>query len=98
PLTSTLFPYTTLFRSELHLPSRRQCVLRVQRDDAAGDDARARPAGPRAHGEVDVRFRLLISTSDFFLLTSHFFSSYSPRGTIARSEEHTSELQSRFDL
>src|SRR5699024_12754440 len=67
PPTSTLFPYTTLFRSDLH---RR----RMERHQGAvgprmGLPARRRPLRrARAHHERD------------------------------RSEEHTSELQSRFDL
>src|SRR5437868_10995798 len=52
PPRSTLFPYTTLFRSRVALPRRRR---------------RAHRARPR-------------------------------RATPSRSEEHTSELQSRFDL
>src|SRR5437868_11939019 len=56
PPTSTLFPYTTLFRSEL-----------------AAMPATALPPGPRGR-----------------LLSGHIGE--------FRSEEHTSELQSRFDL
>src|SRR2546428_7503227 len=67
PPSSTLFPYTTLFRSE---PPRRREGVRVQ--GARG----ARPVG--GHGEP------------------------APQGSAGgpqapRSEEHTSELQSRSD-
>src|SRR5438067_9437715 len=55
PPSSTLFPYTTLFRSRCEPPQRRSLPLRDH----------SRPQGP----ERDTR-----------------------------SEEHTSELQSRFDL
>src|SRR5699024_11342441 len=58
PPRSTLFPYTTLFRSDQPAPRGR---------DAAGADRR-----PARHQR--------------------------PRGRERRSEEHTSELQSRFDL
>src|SRR5438067_9132522 len=56
PPRSTLFPYTTLFRSPV---------------EAAGDKVSAVPFD-RRHGEI--------------------------RDFRVRSEEHTSELQSRFDL
>src|SRR5437868_8282814 len=62
PPTSTLFPYTTLFRS---------CTLR--RDTAPGESGSAPPTGSPAVPAWPCR-----------------------AGT--RSEEHTSELQSRFDL
>src|SRR2546421_6332476 len=76
PPRSTLFPYTTLFRSE---------------NDAAlvlGGDAQAREDGDEGDDEDDddqpdrKRVHLLL------LL----------RLTVLRSEEHTSELQSRSDL
>src|SRR5690349_21983970 len=60
PPRSTLFPYTTLFRS------------------ASADEALAR----LARGGIDV------------VALDHFLAS----GTGLRSEEHTSELQSRRDL
>src|SRR5438874_9705677 len=59
PPRSTLFPYTTLFRSYAGAGARADCARRAPQ---------ARPAG-RA-----------------------------PRAQSARSEEHTSELQSRRDL
>src|SRR5438067_6268450 len=59
PPRSTLFPYTTLFRS-------------------------MRPGGVRAS---------VVSTS-----TTTKSVSRSARASASRSEEHTSELQSRFDL
>src|SRR3712207_7515925 len=88
PRRSTLFPYTTLFRSE-------------PEGDVAGDAARARtprrppvhagtrPVAPdeRPHAVVDARGRLVGAAAhgrDALLApASH------------RSEEHTSELQSR---
>src|SRR3712207_7418774 len=61
PPRSTLFPYTTLFRSPEHVVGRAdRCV-------------RAVAAGHRRDGQVDVN----------------------RTGRILRSEEHTSELQSR---
>src|SRR3712207_8708427 len=69
PPRSTLFPYTTLFRSEggLHL---------LGQPEATPSDARG-PAPGGADGDV--------------LVLGH-------RGLDARSEEHTSELQSRHYL
>src|SRR5699024_12396138 len=62
PPASTLFPYTTLFRSH-QIPARHGPGLDHRRDEGL------RPARPRR-----------------------------PEPFISRSEEHTSELQSRFDL
>src|SRR2546422_7860187 len=67
PPRSTLFPYTTLFRSH-------------QESDRVDLDARrARVAGPRRPC-VGMRYRHL------------------RRARLGRSEEHTSELQSRLHL
>src|SRR5438067_3904780 len=72
PPRSTLFPYTTLFRSRRH---RRDPHQSAERGDA--QDHSARPIGvqPSQEGGEGKRDR----GGD-------------------RSEEHTSELQSRFDL
>src|SRR5437868_11993062 len=73
--TSTLFPYTTLFRSEITGNDDDIAGLKcVGRNALAGQLAGTAPLdGPRLHGAA------LVFTFD-------------------RSEEHTSELQSRFDL
>src|SRR2546422_3862006 len=65
PPRSTLFPYTTLFRS-----LREAIKWQSRRWDVAGDAARARL----------------------------YRSLYGLRGAVERSEEHTSELQSRLHL
>src|SRR3712207_8898914 len=65
PPRSTLFPYTTLFRS--------QQALQVRRD--AEDEARAEPALLRDGHRVEVVANI--------------------GRAVERSEEHTSELQSR---
>src|SRR5438067_7290740 len=65
PPRSTLFPYTTLFRSDACLPS----------------------SSPRCRDCL--RRRAILPRAD----QSSFF-----RREQSRSEEHTSELQSRFDL
>src|SRR3712207_8471036 len=85
PPRSTLFPYTTLFRSRLLVPHAgqaeavdgREAGALANRDMEGGDvrvtDERLRVGGD--HVEVDVRDRLGRAEP--------------------RSEEHTSELQSR---
>src|SRR2546428_9079043 len=83
PPRSTLFPYTTLFRS----PERDHG--RVVADDAAADDhdLARRNAGDAAEQEPAAALRLLEEVGAGL------------RGeAAARSEEHTSELQSRSDL
>src|SRR5438874_4047997 len=79
PPRSTLFPYTTLFRSQGRDRSAREIRRRGAQGESFGDDARRRPvlAGDRRR-RADQR---------------------AARATRpARSEEHTSELQSRRDL
>src|SRR3712207_6888926 len=75
PPRSTLFPYTTLFRSR---PPRRQVPLRHEHEEPLDlrrrEDARGPAAGRPAHARRRVRER---------------------GGPDERSEEHTSELQSR---
>src|SRR5438067_2862075 len=71
PRRSTLFPYTTLFRSE------------------ALTSAGARPADVAAIGITNQRETTIV----WDRVTSEPICN-----GIVRSEEHTSELQSRFDL
>src|SRR5207249_10896213 len=80
PPRSTLFPYTTLFRSRRYPHDRTQCCLRS-------------PV-PAGNGRISnacrrklCRIRHLQSRNISSRLTARL-----------RSEEHTSELQSRFDL
>src|SRR5690349_24718675 len=69
PPRSTLFPYTTLFRSlPRRRPKRRSCL----------DAVTARPRTRRTAGRHTSRYRSAV--------------------LVRRSEEHTSELQSRRDL
>src|SRR5438067_9859447 len=70
PPRSTLFPYTTLFRSLQRVPLLAQLRLGEPVRRGAEADPRRMPVAHEAH---EVRLE-------------------------ARSEEHTSELQSRFDL
>src|SRR5438067_5160862 len=73
PPRSTLFPYTTLFRSHFAIGKR------------ASDSTRA-PVAVVARALLDEWLATLRS------------SGIEPEAIHARSEEHTSELQSRFDL
>src|SRR5690625_6659248 len=72
PPTSTLFPYTTLFRSP-RFPRAAACALLMHCAQAPGADAAA--GGPRGRPHAPAW-----------------------TGTPERSEEHTSELQSRGQL
>src|SRR3712207_6856053 len=78
PPRSTLFPYTTLFRSICALEVERDTVL-VERDAARTECDLVREERDAAQAEIE-KLRLLIRQLQ--------------RGQF-RSEEHTSELQSR---
>src|SRR2546422_6193264 len=71
PPRSTLFPYTTLFRSAPDAPPRRECAcLAVRHRDQRREEPLPRRVTPPP----------------------------GPRRGAGRSEEHTSELQSRLHL
>src|SRR3712207_8324515 len=72
PPRSTLFPYTTLFRSALVAGARKPRHPRAGRARPERGDNRVRAGRPAADG-----------------------GGPRPRGACRRSEEHTSELQSR---
>src|SRR5437868_11989062 len=78
PPRSTLFPYTTLFRSS--------CALLAD-------------STVRCWGEGDLgEFGTGTNTNSLTPLTMHGTGMTWTSSNPARSEEHTSELQSRFDL
>src|SRR5699024_12759562 len=85
PPRSTLFPYTTLFRSP---PGHESCSVRPAGRDGAGRIHRSR------------RLRWLSGSPGAELPGAVGSGPALPRGhaRLDRSEEHTSELQSRFDL
>src|SRR5699024_12507896 len=87
PPRSPLFPYTTLFRSAVgedgFHPDHHVLDLPVSRAVLAGSSA----GDPSTHGRQLVALRE-VPDAEAVLLAAQ------PR----RSEEHTSELQSRFDL
>src|SRR5207249_9723955 len=83
PPTSTLFPYTTLFRS----------ALLAQQPDIFLLDEPTNHLDPHHQLVVLGLFRELASKGRTVITTLH-----DPTLAARRSEEHTSELQSRFDL
>src|SRR5207249_8280491 len=85
PLRPTLFPYTTLFRS-----NRRRRALRFAEVDLAAAGLVGLVREP-----LSVRRQTCIVHVP---RTARHGLSLSRRQIVARSEEHTSELQSRFDL
>src|SRR5207249_11748982 len=92
PPRSTLFPYTTLFRS------RAQGLARAggsERAERRADRHRAVVVRPGAVCQAVAR----AGARGARLLRSRVENDSGDRGRRpARSEEHTSELQSRFDL
>src|SRR5699024_12390266 len=80
PQRCTLFPYTTLFRSQQHVGRKR------------GEQPREERARKRHHVEGLTHGRKRDARSRQNAERSQ------PRYLPRRSEEHTSELQSRFDL
>src|SRR2546422_7642464 len=78
PPRSTLFPYTTLFRSG-------ERAAAVQEIGELREIRRAE----HAHARDDARLRQVVARQH---------ERFQPRDNLARSEEHTSELQSRLHL
>src|SRR3712207_7982430 len=85
PPRSTLFPYTTLFRSPTHQRRRAHCPwVGICRDPPAAATAFARAAAePSAPGDPGAARATIRTTGSGGRRVPH------------RSEEHTSELQSR---
>src|SRR5207237_2375084 len=82
PLRSTLFPYTTLFRSEV--PELRAARRGLDRGVLLGRDRESPPAGGHRHEDDPHRAR--------------YPQHHHLQGHHLRSEEHTSELQSHLKL
>src|SRR5207249_10353144 len=97
PTRSTLFPYTTLFRSRLELALRRRSSHGRGNASADADRHRhlrqtlAQPEWRAMETGRAVEVRLQRHQSNRL-------DSICREATCQRSEEHTSELQSRFDL
>src|SRR5699024_12146198 len=90
PPSSTLFPYTTLFRSRRRGPA----AVRSHRP------TRRLATYPRRNHREHLHTTYPTSTRQPRPSTCFNAGTVAerPRGTTTRSEEHTSELQSRFDL
>src|SRR5438874_5030067 len=87
PPRSTLFPYTTLFRSnQMTWDEITMLVTRAQ----AGDRA--------AYGELVERFQPTVYAVALARLRNPGEAQELAQEVFVRSEEHTSELQSRRDL
>src|SRR2546429_2622724 len=78
PPRSTLFPYTTLFRSRVFVPGEDRRILFTY-DRFAGVESLPQPGPVYVHAEACARYS-------------------EDAGFPERSEEHTSELQSRLHL
>src|SRR5207249_9014208 len=89
---STLFPYTTLFRSKSYDPKK------------MSDNVKKLAADSYVTNRKGIFEYLLGGSVDKKLLAVRVFddkvknTTYAKQTQAARSEEHTSELQSRFDL
>src|SRR5438105_12524434 len=84
PPRSPLFPYTTLFRSVVVGKSPQSIVVMAHRDDSG--------VGPGANENA--------SGTAALIELARLYGTPAGGGTraVSRSEEHTSELQSRVDL
>src|SRR3712207_8773218 len=90
PPRSTLFPYTTLFRSRGLARQPRQVVARGDRAATVGV-ARGLAVAARDEHEVDVGRHVQLARAEL----AHAYHDQRDRAALGRSEEHTSELQSR---
>src|SRR3712207_9164439 len=91
PPRSTLFPYTTLFRSAQHRPAEDVPHPTLRQVDDLGEDG-VRPQrllGPQ------VRLDALAERGVGVAEAPHQAGPGGAAGPVQRSEEHTSELQSR---
>src|SRR2546422_6440486 len=92
PRRSTLFPYTTLFRSKKALPE----PLRARALHVIGETTRTRfGAQLLARGRLKPFGRLLYESHES---CRRLYQCSAPELDLVRSEEHTSELQSRLHL
>src|SRR5690606_39785356 len=89
PPRSTLFPYTTLFRSVLYLADPAGCSPKFRRQ-MLDDIAELNLMSFQQHGDPETQSRIEQYEMAFRMQSSV--------PELTRSEEHTSELQSRENL
>src|SRR5699024_11788899 len=91
---STLFPYTTLFRSlKLRKKRFKNGAISFESEEVQFKlDEKGKPLGVFARERKEAHMLI----EDFMLLANRSVAEFI--GKKGRSEEHTSELQSRFDL
>src|SRR3546814_7817640 len=98
--TDTLFPYTTLFRSDAHRQDERRSHEQQRRPQPVQNQVHDRHVVPKGEPEVEGQYVLHIQEkaeverlvqSEAMPQLLHVFGGGRPR---LRSEEHTSELQS----
>src|SRR5207249_11732444 len=94
PPRSTLFPYTTLFRSLVNIPTSRIKALAQYAVTTKAQNIANLTEQRRMATLVSFARQLAITAQDDSLDVLDMLI----RDLLARSEEHTSELQSRFDL
>src|SRR5258708_38387681 len=90
PPRSTLFPYTTLFRSRLRPDPVAPSGLRFLGLQLHAERHAARPAARAGQSHQDALPLLVVDVGAL----KHMPSPTTSRGKASRSEEHTSELQS----
>ena len=97
PPRSTLFPYTTLFRSKFEKTLKEPEKNSVGRWDPSEDDIGTGMVGAPACGDV-MRLQIKCEAKDnTHVIKDVKFKTYGC-GSAIRSEEHTSELQSLVNL
>src|SRR5207253_11083769 len=96
PPRSSLFPYTTLFRSD-DLSAQRRAVCRHRAAHHPGRFGAAEKPVARAPREVAMKPEW-IGILSLVVLFGAIFVGFPIAFTLIRSEEHTSELQSRGHL
>src|SRR5699024_12263464 len=96
-LISSLFPYTTLFRSVVEQINNEypDSAVAYKHDVTSEEDWKeVAKKGNEKFGKLNV----LINNAGIFEYTPFEELTHEQWNKVLRSEEHTSELQSRFDL